>query len=122
MERKYYIFAIVWTILITFLSLKSLNNTPDVLVNIPNKDKIIHFMFYFVFVILWYMVFPSSKNLIKISIIAILYGIIIEVIQDKCTETRTADLFDVLANTLGAVTAIFVVRKNFSLKNLKKDH
>lgn len=46
-----------------------------------------------------------NKSQIKLILIIVLYGIIIEVFQAIFTSDREADLYDALANTLGAVVA-----------------
>lgn len=117
MERKYTILACLWVVIITFLSLYNLNDVPSVNVNIPNKDKIAHFMFYFVFVFLWYKAFlESTKKLTYIVLIAIIYGIVIEVLQRAITVSRQADFYDVVANVSGVLLATFIIRK----KNISK--
>ncbi len=42
-------------------------------------------------------------------IVAVLYGILIEIAQDKLTATRQADGYDVFANTIGATIAILLI-------------
>lgn len=109
MERKYFVIAILWVAVITFLSLNSLSGAPSI--NIPNKDKVVHFIFYFVFVFIWYKAFlDRQKYLIAITICAIIYGIIIEILQNTVTLNRSADILDVVANATGALTAFYAVR------------
>jgi VanZ family protein len=115
-QNKFLIVAILWTLLITFLSLNSLNNF-DSPIKFANKDKFAHFVFYFVFVFVWILyskqklIYP--KNGFNILIIAIMYGIIMEVFQGLFTTNRKADIFDVLANSAGALTSFFVLRKYY---------
>jgi VanZ family protein len=109
LERKYFYIAVFWTLLITYLSLITLEKKDAFMLTIPNKDKIVHFGFYFVFVFCWTNAIKPklTKSKIKIVFVAVLYGIIIEVFQSMFTETREADFFDAFANTYGAVTAYF---------------
>jgi VanZ family protein len=97
--------AIIWTVLITVASLVSFNSVPKV--NIPGNDKVVHFLFYLVFVVLWSFTNWQSYFKIKfdllIVVLAIIYGIIIEILQGVLTQTREADFYDVLANSSGAV-------------------
>jgi len=85
-------------------SLVSFNSVPKV--KIIGNDKIVHFLFYLIFVILWGLAKKQSYFKIKydllIVLIAIVYGIIIEVLQGVLTVTRQADFYDALANSLGA--------------------
>ncbi|MDK2771512.1 VanZ family protein [Flavobacterium haoranii] len=107
-ERNFFWLAIIWTLFITVLCLVSVNDLPSV--SIQNKDKITHAMFYFVFVFLWGNAFTkNSKTFFKVFVFAILYGIIIEIFQGVFTETRSADFFDVLANTFGALLGLLLL-------------
>lgn len=112
LERKYFYFAVFWTLFITYMSLVTIEKVNTSIINIPNKDKIVHFVFYFIFVFSWIKVFNSDKNKInlKIVVIAVLYGIIIEVLQSVFTTNRQADIFDAIANALGALTAFLFLR------------
>ena len=57
----------------------------------------------------------DNKFLFKIMGIIVMYGIIIEVLQGKFTVSREADVYDVLANSLGVFVAYlgfpFIKRK-----------
>lgn len=115
-ERNFLFLAIIWTVLITVASLVSSNNIPKV--SLLGNDKIVHFLFYFVFVVLWSFATVKSYLNIKYDLLivafAILYGIIIEVLQSVLTKTREADLYDMFANSLGAIVGFigFFVVKN----------
>ena len=76
---------------------------------IENKDKIVHFLFSFLFVLLWNLAQNNiaTIKIISILIVAIFYGAIIETLQ-SFTAIRTADFFDFLANTLGAVLGTLI--------------
>lgn len=108
-ERNYLLIAIGWTFVIIFLSLVNLNNVPAGKLPIPNKDKIVHFLFYFFFVWFWYKA-NIKITLFKLVLIAVVFGIIIEALQGLCTVNRQADLFDAIANTCGAVVAMLIFR------------
>ena len=99
-ERNLFAFALIWTIAITIASLVSLNNMPKV--EVPGNDKTIHFIFYFVFTLLWYFALEKKikKESLKFIIVsaAIIFGIIIEVLQSVLTQNRQADVNDDLAN------------------------
>lgn len=97
--------------------------------NIPHADKIVHFSFYFGLVFLMALAaYTESKHrnakdsafLWGVALFAIVYGIIIEVLQWVFTTTRHGDVWDVLANTMGAIAAMLVVKclviKNWTLK------
>lgn len=103
--------ALGWTFLILFLSFKKASSLQTNF-DFPNLDKVVHFMFYFVFVFLWYrFVFSLGKQSVKIlffiSFVAIILGIAIEYLQGIVTVDRNSDLYDVLANSLGVLTGAF---------------
>lgn len=108
--------ASAWTIVITVFSLITLGKVVDE-VEVPYKDKIVHFSFYFVFVILWYS-YLKFKNIFKynglfVLVVAIAFGILIEICQSKITVSRTGDPVDVLANSVGAILGlIFIINWN----------
>ena len=110
-ERNLFTLALLWTIAITVASLISLNDMPKV--DVPGNDKIVHFIFYFVFTLLWNFALEKKiKNgSLKFLIVAaaIIYGIIIEVLQGVLTLNRQADIYDALANSGGAFLALLVI-------------
>ena len=108
--------AFIWTFLILYFSLKTSVNVSRI--SFLNADKIVHFTFYFGFVILWYrhLVFKKSvllNNKIVLVLISIGFGIAIEFAQKYFTTTRQADIWDVVANSSGAIVGIFVATKFF---------
>ena len=115
MRKKIFLYlAIFWTGLILYLCLKNANEIKQI--EIPNFDKIIHFVFHFVFTTLWFLYlkkkFNSSNNinlLVITLIISLVFGIAIELMQQYFTATRTADVFDVLANLFGAFLAVITI-------------
>ncbi|MEO8515686.1 MAG: VanZ family protein [Flavobacterium sp.] len=113
--------ALLWTLLILYLSLK--NPSGEQRFSFANADKIVHFTFYFMFVILWYRyLFLAQKlqkgNKILLVFIAVLLGILVEVAQKYFTTTRQADVWDVVANSLGAFVGILVSNQIYKLKKI----
>ena len=120
-NKKSFWSAVSWTAFILFFSFKA-----PVAVNpkyiFQYQDKVVHFMFYFVFVFLWYrfLVYKNEggfKNLSLIAIVAIALGGCIEVAQDAFTQNRHAELSDFFANTIGAIFGLL-----FSNRFLKKEN
>ena len=115
-ERNFLFLAIAWTIFIIVASLVSFNSVPKV--KVVGSDKVVHFLFYLVFVIFWSLAKKQSYFKINYSllivIIAIVFGIIIEILQGVLTKTRQADFYDVVANSLGAIVGCVVL---FCVKN-----
>jgi VanZ family protein len=109
-KKTYFLLAILWTILVTVLSLITIKSDIGSSINIANKDKFVHFTFYFVFVVLWFL-YVESKNInpktkYKILFASIGYGILMEICQGIFTINRIPDIFDVLANSAGAILGI----------------
>lgn len=115
-ERKFLFLAITWTVFVTVASLVSFNSVPKV--KVIGSDKVVHFLFYSVFVVLWSLTKKQTYFKINYSLlivfVAIVFGIIIEILQGVLTKTRQADFYDVLANSLGAIVgfiALYWVKK-----------
>ena len=76
---------------------------------INNIDKAYHGFAYFSLTIIWLLTFhktPQKKYLIFIC--CIIFGIIIEVLQNILTNYRTGDIMDIISNSLGCLVALFV--------------
>lgn len=108
--------------MITILSLFSFSGLDTGQVNIPYADKITHFFFYFVFALLGCLFLRErTRGEIKLSkavgiilLLAIGYGIFIEVLQYAITTDRMAEIGDVLANSIGAFLGISLIKWYFS--------
>ncbi|HEY9185284.1 MAG TPA: VanZ family protein [Salegentibacter sp.] len=85
--------------------------------NFNPTDKFLHFIAYLALVILWqlYIVFKEQNfkryysYLIKISVLAIAFGMLIEVLQGALTSFREPEWTDVLANSLGVMSAAMLL-------------
>ncbi|WP_158657074.1 VanZ family protein [Maribacter cobaltidurans] len=86
--------------------------------NVPHVDKLVHFIFYFIMVILGFLAlrndfkhrFSLKRTLLWIVLFSIIYGIIIEVLQYTITVDRQGDILDALANSLGAFMGLLLVK------------
>jgi len=120
-EHNLFALAVFFTLGVTIASLASLNNMPNI--EVPGKDKTIHFLFYFVLTLIWN--FALQKKYINwalkyiIVFFVIGYGIVIEVLQGVLTKNRQADVYDVIANSAGTIVALIVIiwLKNKTFKN-----
>ena len=111
-RRKLYI--VVWVICIALILVVSLINISPTeekpLFYIPHIDKIVHFMMYTGLSLLGFIycsilkIKYINRFLYGISLIAL--GVIIEVVQ-PCFG-RGADIYDVLANTLGVIVGFVI--------------
>jgi len=110
---KRYVFTIgfiCWIVIITFLSLYSFEDFDTREIYFPHLDKAVHFIFYFVATILGALLIRErtkgqlnlSRSVVITVLIVIIYGIVIEVIQNTFTLNRCGELYDVLANSFGS--------------------
>ncbi len=123
MRNKYFAATVVWVVLIAYACLSPADTIPKAAwFNIPNKDKIVHFIFHFVFTLLLIAVYKANavktrKAWFYAFLSAVSYGIIIEVCQELFTVNRSAELMDALVNASGSAAAIFTA---WLLQNAKK--
>ena len=109
-----YRFSIIWAIIILVLSGMH-GNTVDKIsfIKIPHFDKIVHFGMYFLLcsIIIYETGFLKIKYtftaLFTILIISVTYGVLMELMQEYVFIKRSNDIFDVIANSTGAVFSIF---------------
>ena len=102
---------VLYAIALTIGSLAHVGGIPSL--GSSFDDKIYHFVAYFLFTVLMYNYSREKKltNVILISAISvIIYGIVIEVLQHVITSYRTLDIYDALANALGVVFAVLIIR------------
>ena len=93
-------------------------------------DKFIHAFFYFVFSLLWFYALrfyfrnQSRTKLLRIVfLMALVFGIAIELFQTFFTIYRSGDVTDVFANMSGSLLAILVIQfldKNDFLYEISK--
>ena len=112
LKKATFSLAIGWTVLIAVLCLVKFGSLPSL--GVSGADKYVHITFHFGFVLLWGFYFWQRQieilipKIIRLVVISIFYGLLIEFLQETCTTTRHADIFDVLANITGATTALLV--------------
>lgn len=106
--------AIGYTIALLYLSLINLADTP--VKDLGMSDKIMHTGAYFGLAKLWmiFAIFNNENrnilsNIAVVSIIAIIFGIFIEVLQDSLTSYRQLDFHDIIANSIGVIVSGIVV-------------
>lgn len=111
LKQIYFLLAISWSGLILISCLVQSSDIPQI--NIPNLDKAVHAFFHFVFTSLWFLFFKNQLKSTTISKplsiafgFSVLFGIGIEILQALFTTTRSADVFDVVANITGATVAV----------------
>lgn len=128
--KKYFftLTFISWTVFITLLSLFSFSEASLPRVSIPNVDKLVHAAFYFGVVVLGCLFIreisqgkiSKKKGMTIMGLFAVIYGIVIEVLQGALTQTREADFLDALANSVGVLLGLFLINVIFSGKTAFK--
>lgn len=79
-------------------------------------DKVVHFTFFAVFFVLWYIYFHGVKNIAWIVLAAtVVYGFAIEFYQLNCVAGRAFDVWDGIADSVGGLIGWFIVRRLSSL-------
>jgi VanZ family protein len=110
--------ARLWTIFILTLMAIPGNMLPkEEKTFIPNLDKLIHATLFGSFVFLWSIYYAARKErnnnsdsrFVLILIIACLYGVATELMQKYLIPNRDYDIFDIIADSIGAVLGYFFV-------------
>ena len=112
-NRNFFLVAFSWTVAIVILSLISVQNINNP-IQIPYKDKIVHFIFYYFFVLFWSFWLTTSrvtKPIWIILVIGIFFGIAIEFCQGYFTSNRSMELLDIVANSVGAFFGFITATK-----------
>lgn len=121
-KKLFLLLLVLWIVFITVLSLISTNNFSKV--SVKGADTFVHFCFYFVLTVLLVFNFINSFNFnraIFISIVvAIIYGMIIELLQGALTSSREPEIKDVLLNSFGSVAAAILLFQNRERLNFLK--
>ncbi|MEZ2415965.1 VanZ family protein [Muriicola sp. E247] len=128
---KRYAFGVgffAWMIAISVLSLVSFEDDLSLDIQIPYLDKVVHFSFYFIAAVLGMLFihagnqqFTSARKRTLILLSSLLiYGIIIEVLQQSLTTYRSGEILDVLANSIGALFGTLLMWAIFSDKTRLK--
>jgi len=111
-------FIIIWIIIIFILSSIPGNDIPKLnRFKIPHIDKIVHFVMYFTlqFLVLteYYKNYTQKISFIKILslslIISIIYGLLMELLQNYFFVSRTGSVYDFIANSVGAIFGSLLV-------------
>lgn len=113
LKKIFFYSALFWTGIILYFCLIKASDIPQLAIEIPYLDKLVHAFLHFVFTVLWFLYFKKKignlKNykLLLISLaLSFFFGIGIELMQKFFTVSRSADIFDVIANLIGASTAV----------------
>ncbi|HSU49442.1 MAG TPA: VanZ family protein [Segetibacter sp.] len=117
--------AIFWFIISVVLLALPGNDLPHSdLFNIPFFDKYIHTIMFFVLTVLFcypFILYNTSGKIIKswffkITISAIVYGIIMEFVQKYLVYGRSFDVIDIVFDAIGSVAGLIVINRYFNKK------
>ena len=107
----------LYTLFLTFSLLTPGTGLPSV--SIPYLDKFVHIAALFLLTYVWllYRDLNSVKRITVLQVVfaCFIYGIIIEALQHWFTASRTADVFDVVANGIGCLLGYIVFLKTRSI-------
>jgi VanZ family protein len=114
--------AVAFQLLVTVLMLIPTSGVSYM--DIPQSDKFLHMVIYLILFVVWafaWKVNPERKWLLwTLVVLLTIYGIVIELIQDKYIDSRTADFWDVMANSVGILFGMVVFYKLKRRIELKK--
>ncbi|MGZ5246180.1 MAG: VanZ family protein [Flavitalea sp.] len=101
---------LLWTLLIIILLSIPGSAIPKVNIGLKHVDKLVHFILFGIFPVLWSYYFLQKKEnanwkklIIVCCIISILLGISLEYVQHYFVPNRDFDIVDIVADTLGAI-------------------
>lgn len=124
---------LLFTSYVLFVTYLSLINSDDLQIgffNFLHADKLVHFTIYFIMASLLYRVLylsftiPVNVQVVVSIAIPVVYGGMIELMQEYLVSGRTADVFDFLANiggiTIGVYSSWLLVRLGFDRYYVKE--
>ncbi|MFB6455695.1 VanZ family protein [Chitinophaga sp. Hz27] len=127
-QLRYFIPAIAWLVLIMVLCTLPGRDIPtNSFFEKVHFDKFVHFglfggiVFFLSLAIWWQRKKISPALLLLFVVFAAAYGLAIEFIQKYYAEGRSFDMYDVLADTIGAIAGIWVFRIFISIWEKRKE-
>ena len=120
-KKPLLLLTICYTIGLTIFSLINIDALPKL--GSDYDDKIIHVLAYGLLNLLWYVTLHNLKIVKPVfiaALLSIIYGIILEVLQEQLTIARNLDIIDILANSIGVtiVSLFIIIRDKTGVKNL----
>jgi VanZ family protein len=106
-------FSILISLVILYLSLANAKTFESAgLFDIPYLDKFVHFGLYFLFMAVIILehrnLFSNTRQIIVVALIPVFFGGLMELAQAGFTDTRKADILDIMFNTAGTATAVCI--------------
>ncbi len=112
--------AIAYTLFIFYASLTNIK--VNLASAIEHKDKIVHIAMYCTYTIIWFAYFNYHEKKIKYANTILLVfstGVLIEILQETLTSKRSGDLYDVVANSIGIIIAVLLLKQPKIINALK---
>ncbi len=115
-SKQLLVISIIYSVFITIIFLIPTNEMPKLLHFLIPIDKIIHVFIFLALTFLWLSYINSLLNNTKpivlffILVVCLLYGILIEVIQEFYVSSREAEFFDIIADLLGVSLGLLFFR------------
>ena len=112
-KAKFYSLTFIWAIVILYLSAKSVT---QIKIDLFSFDKINHLAAYgLLSVLMCWGIWKEkkafkSKVLLIVLIISSTYGVLMEIMQYLFFPNRYFDYGDIIANILGSILGIFIIR------------
>ncbi|SKB97816.1 VanZ like family protein [Parapedobacter luteus] len=111
---RHYIWAILWAVVILVLCGMPSENIDDI-PKFPGIDKLVHTGFFFVFTVLLYYGAirktgtskPSWNISIRVVVLSSLFALLTEYLQWKIFTYRSAEPWDLFADTVGTGMGVF---------------
>jgi VanZ family protein len=125
---KYYWPALLWALFILIMCTVKLGEISESPLFFPGFDKLVHCGFFFVmivFIAAGYIRQQSArtlsyKTLLLITIIAVVYGGLIEILQKYIFTWRSGEWNDLFADVIGTLMAAFSIFITINALNYEK--
>jgi VanZ family protein len=119
-----FLLAVAWLVLITTLLCIPGSRLPKI--NWEDKillDKWVHFFLFIILVMLWCAYFKGSKAkskeiFLKITILSMIYGVGMELVQHYFIPFRSFAYGDIIADGFGSLAGYFISVKQFVKKQI----
>ena len=101
---------IYYTLLVILLSLTTVPDLGFPIFKLLEIDKLIHFIMYSIFIILWGLKIGFNKiKMLNLITYSILLGLFLEILQHLIPFGRYFDLGDFVANSIGVLFGAFIL-------------
>jgi len=120
MFLRHNLYGLLWALIIMILCGIPGRDIPHVsFLELISFDKFVHASIFFVLVILFIRGFSRqtrfvtlNQNAMRIAvIICVVYGGVLELLQEAVFEERSADIYDFIANSFGVIVGALLFKK-----------